>query len=68
MDYRLFYDLVVEEEHWLRSGEVADCYDLIGGDLADNYRLCKALAACYELHEYLANRIAETEQYEESAL
>ena len=22
-------------------------------------RLCKALAACYELHEYIANRLGE---------
>ena len=27
--------------------------------LADDYKLCKALAACYELQEYLTNRIAE---------
>ena len=45
----LFYDLVIEEVDTLSKQNVA----------AD-YRLCKALAACYELQEYLANRIAQT--------
>ena len=27
--------------------------------ILNDYRLCKALAACYELQDYLANRIAE---------
>ena len=48
MDYSRFYDYVVEEEE-----------QLIRMDVKDDYRLCKALAACYELQEYLANRIAE---------
>ena len=48
MDYRKFYDYVVEEEERLRMLNVDG-----------NYRLCKALAACYELQDYLANEIAK---------
>ena len=48
MDYQKFYDFVVQEEKTLKEKDVS-------GD----YRLCKALAACYELHEYLANRLGE---------
>ncbi len=48
MDYQLFYDFVIHEEEELKKQ-----------DIADNYRLCKALAACYELHEYIANRLGE---------
>lgn len=48
MDYEQFYDFVVREEERLKSQ-----------DIANDYRLCKALAACYELQDYLANRIGE---------
>ena len=48
MDYEQFYDLVSAEIINLRKT-----------DVAENYRLCKVLAACYELQDYLANRIAE---------
>ncbi len=43
----LFYDLVVREEKRLQKQ-----------DIAEEYRLCKALASCYELQDYLASRIA----------
>ncbi len=43
----LFYDLVIREEK-----------RLLGQDIAEDYRLCKALASCYELQDYLATRIA----------
>lgn len=46
--YKLFYDLVIREESRLKNI-----------DSANEYRLCKALAACYELQDYLANRLAE---------
>ena len=49
MDYAAFYDLVREERARLQSGEVTD-----------DARQCKALAALYELQDYLAGRIAET--------
>lgn len=45
--YTLFYDLVVAEENRIKNEAIAD-----------NYRLCKALAACYELQDYLANLLA----------
>ena len=48
MDYKTFYDLVVQEEEHLKAM-----------DVQNDYLLCKALAACYELHDYLANRIGE---------
>ena len=48
MDYTLFLDLVIEEEEKLSKQNVST-----------NYRLCKALAACYELQDYLANCIAD---------
>ena len=48
MDYRAFYDMIMEEIEYLKAF-----------DVADEYRLCKALAALYELQEYTANRIAE---------
>lgn len=48
MDYRAFYNMVMEEIEYLKAF-----------DVADEYRLCKALAALYELQEYTANRIAE---------
>ena len=44
----MFYDFVIHEEEELKKQ-----------DIAGNYRLCKALAACYELHEYIANRLGE---------
>ena len=45
---KLFYDLVTEERD-----------RLLRMKFADDYRLCKALAACYELQDYLANCIAK---------
>lgn len=48
MDYECFYDFVVQEEQHLEKL-----------DIAGDYRLCKALAACYELQDYLANQIAQ---------
>lgn len=48
MDYQQFYDFVMQEEARLKAM-----------DIANDYRLCKALAACYELQEYLANRLGE---------
>ena len=48
MDYKLFYDFVGQETEVLKTK-----------DAANDYQLCKALAACYELRDYLANRIAE---------
>ena len=45
--YESFYNLVVSEIQELR-----------GADVANDYRLCKALAALYELPDYLAGRIA----------
>lgn len=48
MDYRAFYDLVVEEKEYLQ-----------GFDVTGEYRLCKALAALYELQDYLTNKLAE---------
>jgi len=47
LQQNLLYDLVVKEEKALQNL-----------DIANDYRLCKALAACYELHDYLANAIA----------
>ena len=52
MDYEHFFDLVIEEENHLRS---------MGEGIAKDYQLCKALAACYELHDYLANILAGME-------
>ena len=48
MDYELFYDLVVEEKNRLVSK---------GAEIAGDYQQCKALAACYELQDHLANII-----------
>lgn len=48
MNYRAFYDLVVEEKERLQD------FDVTG-----DYRQCKALAALYELQDYLAHKIAE---------
>lgn len=48
MNYERFYDLVVQEEQHLEKL-----------DIAGDYRLYKALAACYELRDYLANQIAQ---------
>lgn len=47
MDYSTFYDFVTEEQENLRAL-----------DISGDYRLCKALAALYELQDYLANKIA----------
>lgn len=46
--YKIFYDLTVQETEYLRAL-----------DISSKYRLCKALAACYELQDYLSNRLAE---------
>ena len=54
MEYKLFYDLVVQEAARLRAR-----------DIANDDQLCKALAACYELQSYLANRIAEQVEFGE---
>lgn len=51
MDYEKFYDMTREEIQHLVE---IDMYK-------DDYRLIKALAALYELQDYLANRIAELE-------
>ena len=51
MDYRQFYDRVMEEIQHLME---IDMYK-------DDYRLIKALAALYELQDYLANRITESD-------
>ena len=45
----LFYELVMRKENSLLHME----------DTLDDYLLCKALAACYELQDYLANCIAK---------
>jgi hypothetical protein len=47
IDYRAGYDLIMALQAELAEGEIED------------YRVVKALAATYELQEYLANRIAE---------
>lgn len=46
MDYRAFYNMVMEEIEYLQVF-----------DVTSDYRACKALAALYELQEYTANRI-----------
>jgi len=46
--YKIFYDLIVQEKEYLRNL-----------DISSEYKLCKALAACYELQDYLSNRLAE---------
>ena len=46
--YRLFYEMVVNEENVLKAG-----------DISGDYRRCKALASCYELQDYLANLLSE---------
>ena len=46
--YRLFYEMVVNEEKVLKDG-----------DISGDYRRCKALASCYELQDYLANILSE---------
>ena len=48
MDYQQFYNLVVKEEELLKAE-----------DILNDYRLCKALAACYELQDYLAGKLGE---------
>ena len=47
LDYEQFYDFVLQEIEFLRLA-----------DFPADYRLCKVLAACYELQDYLAERIA----------
>lgn len=54
MDYRQFYDLVMEEEAALRKG-----------DVSQDYQLCHALSALYQLQEYLAGKLAEAEDAED---
>ena len=49
MDYEKFYDMVEEEKQRLME---IDMYK-------DDYQLIKTLAALYQLHDYLANRLAE---------
>ncbi len=55
MDYRLFYDMVMEEERELRA-----C------DVTQDYKLCHALSALYQLQEYLAAKLPEEEDSEQS--
>ncbi len=50
MDYRLFYDMVMEEELKLRA-----C------DVTQDYQLCHTLSALYQLQEYLAAMLPEEE-------
>ncbi len=52
--YSLFYDMIIAEQERLKRQ-----------DATGNYRLCKALAACYELQEYLANILAEYPEKEQ---
>jgi len=47
LQHQLLYKLVMKEEVRLQKM-----------DISGDYRLCKALAACYELQDYLANCIA----------
>ncbi len=51
--YSLLYDLVMQEEERLKIL-----------DVLEDYRLCKALAACYELQDYLAGRLAACDRDE----
>lgn len=51
MDYQQFYDRVIEEQKKIAENDL----------YTDDYRLIKALAALYELQDYLANRMAELE-------
>lgn len=46
--HQLLYKLVMKEEVRLQNM-----------DISGDYRLCKALAACYELQDHLANCIAD---------
>ena len=54
MDLRAMYDAIIELQHDLRF-EIQS-YTLLS---EADYRKVKALAATYELQDYLANRIAE---------
>lgn len=54
LDLRDTYDAIMELQHDLRY-EIQS-YTLLS---EADYRKVKALAACYELQDYLANRIAE---------
>ena len=59
MDYEKFYDFVVEEKERLLEN---------GVEIIADYRLCKALAACYELQDHLAgvmSGMVEREEIEE---
>jgi hypothetical protein len=47
IDYRAGYDFIMALQQELRTGDRED------------YRVTKALAATYELQDYLANRIAK---------
>ena len=48
MHYTVFYDAIIKEIDILKLR-----------DISGDYRLIKALAACYELQEYTANQLAE---------
>lgn len=52
-DYRTCYDSIIE----LQEELVAQIHDAEIGCL--DYKIIKALAATYELQDYLANRIAQ---------
>ncbi len=45
--HKLLYDLIIKEEKRIKKL-----------DISEDYRLCKALAACFELQDYLANIIS----------
>lgn len=55
IDYRLFYNMVMEEERELRA-----C------DVTQDYMLCHTLSALYQLQEYLAAKLPEEEDTEQS--
>lgn len=60
MNYEQFYDLIQSEEKRLkREMSAIDCLNEAS---TVGYRLCKALAACYELQEHLAERLSEQEK------
>jgi hypothetical protein len=62
MGMQELYDAVVNLQEMLRN-ELHNGTDLVARP-ADDYRHIKALAATYELQEYLANRIATTGENE----
>ena len=49
MEYQQFYNRVIEEQQYLLELDI----------FADDYKRVKALAALYELQDYLASRMRE---------